>query len=70
MTDASQPYRTATYTYTVATPSPVSVPTISYELASDGRGNLDAPAIRYCGMLGKAPVLRSQDGRRVTYECQ
>jgi putative hemolysin len=67
VTDPNQPYRTAAYVYA---PSPVAVPTISYELASDARGNLDAPAIRYCGMLGKSPFLRRQDGRRVTYECQ
>jgi len=50
-------------------PAP-TMPTITYELASDSRSTLDAPAIRYCGMLGKSPVLRSQDGHRVTYECQ
>jgi putative hemolysin len=62
-------YRTATYTYAVPAPQPVVVPTITYELAGDSRQNLDQPAIRYCGLLGKAPVLRSQDGRRVTYDC-
>jgi putative hemolysin len=70
ITDPSQPFRTASYsTSTSYVPAP-PVPTITYELASDGRSTLDAPAIRYCGMLGKSPVLRSQDGRRVTYECQ
>jgi hypothetical protein len=60
-------YRTATYT--APPPPPAAVPTISYELAADGRTNLDQPAIRYCSLLGKTPVLRSQDGRRVTYGC-
>jgi len=70
VTDPNQPFRTASYSGpSTYAPSPTA-PTISYELASDGRGNLDAPAIRYCGMLGKSPVLRNQDGRRVTYECQ
>jgi putative hemolysin len=67
--DPNQPYRTAAF-YPLAAPAPVAAPTITYELASDARGNLDTPAIRYCGMLGKSPVLRNQDGRRVTYDCQ
>jgi len=69
--DPSQPFRTASYSTSTTSyvPAPAA-PTITYELASDGRSTLDAPAIRYCGMLGKSPVLRSQDGRRVTYECQ
>jgi putative hemolysin len=70
--DPSRPAGTAVYATAAVEPPPPPPapppPTISYDMASDG--NPDAPAVRYCAMLGKTPLLRSQDGRRVTYECQ
>ena len=32
-------------------------------------GQLDQPAIRYCGLLGKSPVLRDQNYSMRTYQC-
>ena len=50
--------------------APNAAPTITYDVAADTTQALDAPAVRYCGKLGKSPVLRAQDGGSLTYECR
>ena len=50
--------------------APNAAPTITYDVAADTTQALDAPAVRYCGKLGKSPVLRAQDGGTLTYECR
>jgi hypothetical protein len=50
--------------------APPAAPTITYDVTADGAQAPDAPAVRYCGTLGKSPVLRAQDGGTLTYECR
>jgi hypothetical protein len=56
--------------YTDASATPTAVPTITYSMAGNRAQNDDAPAIRYCAMLGKSPYLRGEDGNSRTYECR
>jgi putative hemolysin len=66
---AGQPYVAPAYN-TYAANVPVAVPTISYSTAGNSQANVDTQAIRYCGMLGKSPVLRDQYYSNRTYTCQ
>jgi hypothetical protein len=66
---AGQPYTAPVYR-TYAENVPVAVPTISYSTAGNNQANVDQQAIRYCGMLGKSPVLRDQYYSNRTYTCQ
>jgi hypothetical protein len=65
---ASRPYTTAAYNDNSVVPN--AVPTITYSMAGNSQQNNDAPAIRYCAMLGRSPVLRGEDGANRTYECR
>jgi hypothetical protein len=65
---ASRTYTTTAYNDNSVVPN--AVPTITYSMAGNRQQNDDAPAIRYCAMLGKSPVLRGEDGANRTYECR
>jgi putative hemolysin len=57
--------------YTAAVENvPVAVPTISYSTAGNNQRDVAAPAIRYCGMLGKQPVLQNEYYSNRTYICE
>ena len=47
-----------------------AVPTLTYSMAGNSQQNADAPAIRYCAMLGKSPYLVNRDGPSLTYQCR
>jgi len=67
---ANQAYTARTYAaYTESSIAPNAVPTITYSTAGNSQQNSDAPAIRYCGMLGKSPVLRDENYSVRTYNC-
>ena len=65
---ANQPYATPSYQDNSASPN--AVPTITYSTAGNSQQNSDAPAIRYCAMMGKSPVLVREDFSNRTYECR
>ena len=65
----SQPYR-APVAYAETAVTPTAVPTITYSMAGNRQQNDDAPAIRYCAMLGKSPYLQGDDGNNRTYVCR
>jgi len=66
---AGQPYAAPVFN-AYAENVPVAVPTISYSTAGNSQANVDTQAIRYCGMLGKSPVLRDEYYSNRTYTCQ
>jgi len=66
---ASQAFTAPVYTAAVEN-VPVAVPTISYSTAGNNQRDVAAPAIRYCAMLGKQPVLQNEYYSNRTYICQ
>jgi hypothetical protein len=71
VTGANRTYTTTTYAaYNAYSGAPNPVPTITYSMAGNSQQNSDAPAIRYCAMLGKSPYLRGEQGSNRTYECR
>ncbi len=48
---------------------PNAVPTITYSTAGNSQRDPATPAIRYCGLLGKSPVLRDENYSMRTYQC-
>ena len=66
---AGQPFTAPVYTAAVEN-VPVAVPTISYSTAGNNQRDVAAPAIRYCGMLGKTPVLQNEYYSNRTYICE
>jgi len=49
---------------------PAAIPSITYETPGDNRQPAESAAIRFCSMQGLSAVLRSEEGRRVTYDCR
>jgi len=66
---ATQTFTAPVYTAAVEN-VPVAVPTISYSTAGNNQRDVAAPAIRYCAMLGKQPVLQNEYYSNRTYICQ